>query len=84
MEIFHVLKLIQILFSAGVTPHSEIESRVRFATPTEETKTFIATANKSTPAKITRLSFDDYHTTWSGIATSKPAHQMKNPRRSCY
>lgn len=64
---------------AGVTPHSEIESRVRFATPTEETKTFIATSTKSTPAKITRLSFDDYHTTWSGIATSKPAHEMKNP-----
>lgn len=64
---------------AGITPHSELESRVRFATPTEE-KTFTqVTASKPAPTKITRLSFDDYHMTWSGIATSKPTQEIKNP-----
>lgn len=64
--------------SAGITPHSDMESRVRFATPTEAVKT----ANAPKPAgsqRITRLSFDDYYTTWSGIATSKPAMEVKNP-----
>lgn len=63
---------------AGITPHSDIESRVRFATPTEVVKT----ANAPKPQgsqRITRLSFDDYHSTWSGIATSKPAMETKNP-----
>ncbi|XP_063434147.1 ubiquitin-conjugating enzyme E2 U-like [Mytilus trossulus] len=63
---------------AGITPHSELESRVRFATPTETTKVTTA-AYKPSSSKITRLSFDDYHTTWSGIATSKPAQELKNP-----
>ena len=65
------------MITAGATPHSELESRVRFAPPTEDAKT--ATAAKSSTAKITRLSFDDYHMTWSGIATSKPTQEMKNP-----
>lgn len=51
---------------------------MRFATPTETTKVATA-AYKPSSSKITRLSFDDYHTTWSGIATSKPAQELKNP-----
>lgn len=66
------------LFLAGVTPHQDLESRVRFATPDTQRKHYTGTARTANPA-VTRLSFDDYHLTWSGIATSKPTLETPNP-----
>ncbi|KAK3091615.1 hypothetical protein FSP39_021223 [Pinctada imbricata] len=67
---------------AGVTPHAELESRVRFASPMDEPKRYSAAANTpraTAVTKVSRLSFEDYHNTWCGIATSKPVQDSKNP-----
>ena len=36
-------------------------------------------ARKQSGNKLARISFDDYITTWTGIATSKARSDMKNP-----
>lgn len=68
------------VFIAGVTPHQDLESRVRFATPDRNRKQYTGTAKTANPP-VTRLSFDDYFMTWSGIATSKPTIETPNPRK---
>ncbi|OWF37680.1 ubiquitin-conjugating enzyme E2 U-like [Mizuhopecten yessoensis] len=62
---------------AGVTSHHDMESRVRFTTP--EKLPSRQPTQRTAGARISRLSFDDYHNTWCGIATSKSTPDMKNP-----
>ncbi|KAK3611999.1 hypothetical protein CHS0354_011658 [Potamilus streckersoni] len=62
---------------ALITPHEGLDSRVRFELPQGSTKQF--EAQKSVPPRISKLSFEDYHLTWSGIATSKAKQDSKNP-----
>ncbi|WAR23263.1 UBE2U-like protein [Mya arenaria] len=60
------------------TPHADLESRVRFKVPdTQKSSRKIFTSRP--PAKMAKLSFEDYHVTWSGIATSKARQDLKNP-----
>ncbi|XP_052274359.1 ubiquitin-conjugating enzyme E2 U-like isoform X2 [Dreissena polymorpha] len=60
------------------TPHSDFESRVRFKIPDGE-KSGRKTYSSKPPSKVAKLSFEDYHITWSGIATSKARSDLKNP-----
>ncbi|KAJ8306488.1 hypothetical protein KUTeg_017033 [Tegillarca granosa] len=62
---------------AGVTPHGDLESRVKFVPQEEMPKRY--DAPKTAAPRVTRMSFEDYHKTWCGIATSKPIQDMKNP-----
>ena len=61
----------------GQALNSGLESRVRFKIPEDENKK-PGTSAHSQP-KVAKLSFEDYHITWSGIATSKARHDLKNP-----
>ncbi|XP_002732357.1 ubiquitin-conjugating enzyme E2 U-like [Saccoglossus kowalevskii] len=56
-------------YHSGWKPHEEKRP------PKEEVKHTTQTATR----RLFRISFDDYHTTWAGIATSKPKSEMKNP-----
>lgn len=60
------------------TPHTDLESRVRFKIP-EETRSSRKFDSVRTAPRIAKLSFEDYHVTWSGIATSKARQDLKNP-----
>lgn len=65
----------------GLSPHVEQDNRVRFGPsqveevireePIEPPKTSVK--------KTANISFDDYHVTWTGIATSKSRPDTKNP-----
>ncbi|XP_013380748.1 ubiquitin-conjugating enzyme E2 U [Lingula anatina] len=64
---------------AGLSPHLDQDTRVRFG-PTEVTDTNPQTGSQSISLrKAARISFDDYLTTWTGIATSKNNFEEKNP-----
>ena len=66
------------MISVGATPHAELESRVRFKIP-EDQKSHRKSDSKGSSHRIAKLSFEDYHVTWSGIATSKARADLKNP-----
>ncbi|CAH1244045.1 UBE2U [Branchiostoma lanceolatum] len=59
---------------AGLSPHLEEESKIR-----RDFQPFVAPTAKTAGVKTRKVSFDEYHTTWSGIATSKATPAMKNP-----
>ncbi|XP_035699831.1 ubiquitin-conjugating enzyme E2 U-like [Branchiostoma floridae] len=59
---------------AGLSPHEEEERKIR-----RDFQPFVAPAAKTAGIKTRKVSFDEYHTTWSGIATSKATPAMKNP-----
>ncbi|KAL4235772.1 Ubiquitin-conjugating enzyme E2 U [Mactra antiquata] len=63
----------------GQTSHSDLESRVRFKIPEEQKHIHITDSAGKTRSKVAKLSFEDYHITWSGIATSKAKQDLKNP-----
>ena len=65
-------------FSVSRTPHADLESRVRFKIP-EETRSSRKFDSVRTAPRVAKLSFEDYHVTWSGIATSKARQDLKNP-----
>ncbi|XP_074642654.1 ubiquitin-conjugating enzyme E2 U-like isoform X2 [Tubulanus polymorphus] len=63
---------------AGLSPHLEREySTVPFQAPTTP-EPIKSNSNVHVPVKVSKMSFEDYHTVWSGIATSKPAESSKN------
>ena len=64
-----------IVISAGLSPHPK--DKVRFAPQKEEPPT--RDAPKTSQPKVSKLSFEDYHQTWCGIATSKSQYDTKNP-----
>ncbi len=51
------------------------------AIPSGDTRSAIP--RKPSGSKLARISFDDYLTTWTGIATSKAKTDMKNPCKYC-
>ncbi|XP_053395875.1 ubiquitin-conjugating enzyme E2 U-like isoform X2 [Mercenaria mercenaria] len=63
----------------GEAPHSGLESRVRFKIPDDANCNRKQSGGIQAGAKVAKLSFEDYHITWSGIATSKARHDLKNP-----
>lgn len=63
----------------GQTAHSELESRVRFRIPEDDKPNRKQESGLRTRSKVAKLSFEDYHITWSGIATSKARQDLKNP-----
>ncbi|XP_067677719.1 ubiquitin-conjugating enzyme E2 U-like [Haliotis asinina] len=60
---------------AGVLPQPQSKVDIDAKTMKRETSTRVCTV----PPRISKLSFDDYHTTWCGLATSKARDQSKNP-----
>lgn len=67
-----------VLISAGVSPHLDLDSRVHFATTENVNVTARKTVDKPVGSKVAKLSFEDYHMTWCGIATSKYRLEAKN------
>ncbi|KAL5022162.1 hypothetical protein ScPMuIL_001317 [Solemya velum] len=63
---------------AGVSPHLDLDSRVHFATTENVNVTARKTVDKPVGSKVAKLSFEDYHMTWCGIATSKYRLEAKN------
>ncbi|XP_064626497.1 ubiquitin-conjugating enzyme E2 U-like [Lineus longissimus] len=63
---------------AGLHPHVDTTARVRFQ-PVEQRQTPRSSKTSHVPPKVYKLSFEDYHLTWSGMATSVPKADMKNP-----
>ena len=68
--------------TAGGTPYLKTaDSKVTFdKLPPEIPRT----APTRETAKVSKLSFEDYHKTWSGIATSKTNDAVKNPCKYCH
>ena len=73
LYIAHVLPI-----SVSRTPHTDLESRVRFKIP-EDSRSSRKFDSVRTAPRVAKLSFEDYHVTWSGIATSKARQDLKNP-----
>ncbi|XP_077980950.1 ubiquitin-conjugating enzyme E2 U-like [Glandiceps talaboti] len=59
-------------FHSGLSPHEEDVKKSKEKEIRQE-------VSLPTTRRLFRISFDDYLTTWSGIATSKPQLNMKNP-----
>ena len=71
----------ETLLTAGLKPHNE--DKVRFIVSKDQgdqVKQQQKKAPKTGSKKAAKISFEDYHATWSGIATSKPKEESKNPR----
>ncbi|XP_041359027.1 ubiquitin-conjugating enzyme E2 U-like [Gigantopelta aegis] len=63
---------------AGLAPHSITKAKVMFS-PEIKKKTQLEPDSQPERPRITKITFDDYFTTWYGIATSKPQNDSKNP-----
>lgn len=67
----------------GLHPQSADDEKVRFGPVSESPVQFYKQpSNVQQPqrtSKISKLSFEDYHSTWAGIATSKARSDHKNP-----
>ena len=64
------------MFSAGIAPHIEREDKSKYKTVKQDVEQVIP---QTAATKTTKLSFEDYHKTWSGIATSKYKSGVSNP-----
>ena len=65
-----------MFFLAGLTPHEgTVKMRNEYVSETPKRNNPPQTA----PSHVAKLSFADYHSTWSGIATSKVHTEAKNP-----
>ena len=65
-------------FLAGLAPYSSTKPKVIFS-PEIKKKTPEPTHTQTERPRISKVNFDDYFTTWCGIATSKPQNDSKNP-----
>jgi len=77
-QMVHECVLASQRVEAGGSPYlrTTTDSKVRFEKMPELPP---RTAPTRGPSKISKLSFDDYHKTWSGIATSKTNPKAVNP-----
>lgn len=66
------------IVSAGLKPHLEEELEVTKPEKPEAQAENTEQSNKRL-VQIAKISFDDYHSLWSGIATTRPAPTSKNP-----
>ena len=73
-----LVKLGPVCSSEGLEPGT-LKQKVSFG-PKKETKA-PEKRKQTTPLRIGKLSFEDYHMTWSSIATSKISDQFSNPRK---
>ncbi|XP_033097080.1 ubiquitin-conjugating enzyme E2 U-like [Anneissia japonica] len=64
---------------AGLDPHKKQPTNGEQDTDQQHDGHDCHNTRTDTVYQPARLSFDDYHTTWSGIATSKASPNMKNP-----
>ena len=67
------------MFTAGLSPH--VPDTKTAGVREVKVKHINLEPKTSSTKKIAQVSFEDYHTTWSGIATSKSNPQEKNPRK---
>ena len=75
----YVLFMTQVfVILAGLHPHLS-DSKVRFAPPREELPPPPST--QTAKKKTSNVSFEEYHATWTGIATSKSDENQENPCR---
>ncbi|KAL8604774.1 hypothetical protein ACOMHN_017733 [Nucella lapillus] len=54
------------------------DTKVKFAQPPDRQVKHFPVPRTAGPARTTKLSFDDYHTTWRYIASSKPHESVSN------
>ncbi|XP_064606573.1 ubiquitin-conjugating enzyme E2 U-like [Liolophura sinensis] len=65
------------MLEAGLTPELGKQSSKVHCVPAPKATTYVRNVTTA-PTKVSRLSFEDYHSTWCGIATSKTAPGAKN------
>ena len=64
---------------AGLKPHTADDVDLTRISPKEEELPERALDEKKKTIKLGKVSFDDYHAMWSGIATTKPVSDSSNP-----
>ena len=66
--------------SAGLVPHMTESGRVKIASLRPQKSPPTKTSTPATaPQRKARIAFEDYYTTWRGIATSKSTPDSTNP-----
>ena len=77
------IRLSRTLFAAELDPNLT-EEHFRLTPEPEPIKIVreIPTPPQTSGKKAAKISFEDYHLTWSGIATSKSDKNSKNPCKS--
>ena len=70
------LHIVHVYVAAGLSPHL-VDAKVRFAPPHEQLPPPPATKGAG-GKKTSHITFEDYHLTWSGIATSKSDPNSRN------
>ncbi|KAK3730611.1 hypothetical protein QZH41_018827 [Actinostola sp. cb2023] len=63
---------------AGLNPHIEEQVDVTKSGRTSQ-ETSSPEGNKKRQVRVAQISFEDYHSLWSGIATTRPVHNARNP-----
>ena len=64
---------------AGLKPHSADDIDLTRLSPKEQELPERTVEEKKKALRIGKVSFDDYHAMWSGIATTKPVADASNP-----
>lgn len=64
---------------AGLKPHTAEDIDLTRVSPKEPGPTERTLEEKKKTVKLGKVSFDDYHAMWSGIATTKPVPDSSNP-----
>ncbi|XP_078352893.1 ubiquitin-conjugating enzyme E2 U-like isoform X2 [Oculina patagonica] len=64
---------------AGLKPHTAEDVDLTRISPKDQGPTGRILDDKKKTVKVGKLSFDDYHAMWSGIATTKPVPDSSNP-----
>ena len=67
------------IVSAGLKPHLEDDSVEVAKLEKQDQQANNTDQNNKGLVQIAKISFDDYHSLWSGIATTRPAPTSKNP-----
>ncbi|XP_031550533.1 ubiquitin-conjugating enzyme E2 U-like [Actinia tenebrosa] len=62
---------------AGLKPH--LENEIEVTKPEKQEQPAKNTEQSNKRLQIAKISFDDYHSLWSGIATTRPVPSSKNP-----
>lgn len=64
---------------AGLKPHTAEEVDLTRISPKEQAPIERTLDDKKKTVRLGKVSFDDYHAMWSGIATTKPVPDSSNP-----
>ncbi|XP_068676826.1 ubiquitin-conjugating enzyme E2 U-like [Montipora foliosa] len=64
---------------AGLKPHTADDIDLSRSPPKEQELPNISVDETSKVSRVGKVSFDDYHAMWSGLATTKPLANASNP-----